>query len=320
MKIKKFFKPKVALVLGGGGARGLAHLGVISLLEREGIAFDLIVGTSIGALVGSLYAIQKDSKEAFLKLFSFFTSKDSGIEYFDKLKEISKPKKNEGFFKKVKRYFLTGSITLKTLTKESYIPREKVTQTIDTLFKDIMIEDIKPQVAIVATDLSSGSEVVLTKGKVSQAVKASIAIAGIFPYVKLQNKILIDGGYVNQIPVETAFKLGADVVIAVNVSTGLPPLEERDNVKGNDAQLRSVFILSETAKKYQLRFADVVVTPNFGDLQWTDFDKIERFYEEGFKACEEKLPEIKRAIFKAYFKKVFWQLFGRKWKIDLRNG
>lgn len=321
MKNKNPFKVKIALALGGGGARGLSHLGVISLLEREGIDVNLIVGTSIGALVGATYAVSGNSEKAYEELATLFLSDGFDSTYFEKMKTLTKSEKKKGFFSKLKKFFIASRYTIKTITNASYIPERKVKETIDTLFGELRIEELSPEVAIVASDLDSGDEVVLTEGKLSEAVKASIAIAGVFPTVQIDGKLLIDGGYVNQIPVETAFKLGADVVIAVNPSTSLPSLEkEVENLKANTTQLRSVLILSETAKRFQLRFADVVITPEMGDLHWTDFDKIEELFKSGFDAAESKIREIRKVIRKAKFKKIFWLLFGRKFKIDLKNG
>jgi NTE family protein len=321
LKNKNPFKVKIALALGGGGARGLSHLGVISLLEREGIDVNLIVGTSIGALVGATYAVSGNSEKAYEELATLFLSDGFDSTYFEKMKTLTKSEKKKGFFSKLKKFFIASRYTIKTITNASYIPERKVKETIDTLFGELRIEELSPEVAIVASDLDSGDEVVLTEGKLSEAVKASIAIAGVFPTVQIDGKLLIDGGYVNQIPVETAFKLGADVVIAVNPSTSLPSLEkEVENLKANTTQLRSVLILSETAKRFQLRFADVVITPEMGDLHWTDFDKIEELFKSGFDSAESKIREIRKVIRKAKFKKIFWLLFGRKFKIDLKNG
>jgi NTE family protein len=321
LKNKNPFKVKIALALGGGGARGLSHLGVISLLEREGIDVNLIVGTSIGALVGATYAVSGNSEKAYEELATLFLSDGFDSTYFEKMKTLTKSEKKKGFFSKLKKFFIASRYTIKTITNASYIPERKVKETIDTLFGELRIEELSPKVAIVASDLDSGDEVVLTEGKLSEAVKASIAIAGVFPTVQIDGKLLIDGGYVNQIPVETAFKLGADVVIAVNPSTSLPSLEkEVENLKANTTQLRSVLILSETAKRFQLRFADVVITPEMGDLHWTDFDKIEELFKSGFDSAESKIREIRKVIRKAKFKKIFWLLFGRKFKIDLKNG
>ena len=321
MKSRNPFKVRIALALGGGGARGLSHLGVISLLEREGIDIDLIVGTSIGALVGAAYVVSGNSEKAYEKLANLFLSDGFDSTYFEKMKTLTKSEKKKGFFSRLKKLFIAGKYTIKTITNPSYIPERKVKETIDTFFGDLKMEELSPTLAIVASDLESGDEVVLTEGKLSDAVKASIAIAGVFPTVQIDGKLLIDGGYVNQIPVETAFKLGADVVIAVDPSTNMPSLEkEVENLKGNTTQLRSILILSETAKRFQLRFADVVITPEMGELHWTDFDKIDEFFKSGFNSAESKIREIRKVIGKAKLKKIFWLLMGRKFKIDLKNG
>lgn len=316
----KFFKPKIALALGGGGARGLSHLGILALLEKEGIKVDMVVGTSIGALVGAVYCGCADAFLTYSVLSKFFSSEGFEIEYFEKVKKMMLPnRRKEGFFGRIKKAFLWGSFALKTTTKESFIPKEKVSLSIDALFGDKLIEELPIKLAVVATDLNSGEEVILTQGRISDAVKASIAIAGIFPSAQIGRKTLIDGGYVNQIPVEDAFKLGADVVIASDVSSEITVIEETEKITGSKSQIRAAMILAETARKFQLRFADVAIKPDLKDLHWTEFDKIEVFFERGFSAAQENLPIIKKKIFTAKMKKVFWNIFGRKWSVDFKK-
>ncbi len=320
MANRKFFRPNVALALGGGGARGLAHLGVLAFLEKEGIKIDMIVGTSIGALVGAVYCMNKSALLTYSTLSNFFSSEGFDHKYFEKVRNMMVSTETKpGFLKKIKRIFLLGSFAIKTATTESYIPREKVEKSIESLFGDKCLEELPVKLAIIASDLNNAKKVIITDGKISDAVKASIAIAGIFPSVKIEGKILIDGGYVNQIPVEDAFKLGADVVIAVDVSSIVPPLKEDEKVSGSKSQIRATMILAETAKMYQLRFADVIVKPQLEELHWTEFDKIDVFFEKGFSVAGEKISEIRKKIFLARLKKVFWNIFGRKWSIDLKK-
>ncbi|MCX7830056.1 MAG: patatin-like phospholipase family protein [Acidobacteria bacterium] len=319
-KIFEFFKPKVALALGGGGARGLSHLGVIALLEKENIKVDMVVGTSIGALVGAVYCDCGDAISTYSILSKYFSSEHFELEYFQKVKKLmASTGEKASFWGRLKKIFLWGSFALKTSTKESFIPKEKVDGSVDVLFGDKCLEDLPIKLAVIASDLNSGQEVVLTKGKIADAVKASIAIAGIFPSAKIEGKTLIDGGYVNQIPVEDAFKLGADVVIAVDVSSQIPILEEEEKITGGKSQIRAAMILAETARKYQLRFADVVIKPDLKDLFWTEFDKIEEFFERGFVSAKESIPLIKRKIRAAKVKKSFWNIFGRKWSVDFKK-
>lgn len=319
MKIRELFRPKVALVLGGGGARGLSHLGVLALLEREGVKPDMIVGTSIGALVGGLYCVEGSSEKTYEALSRFVSSPAFDRSYFQKVKSLSvSPKEKPGFFRKIGRMIALGNFALRTATKESYIPKEKFADNIDSLIADIPIEELSTQLAVIAADLGSGEEVVITKGNLRDAVKASVAIAGILPSTPVDGRILIDGGYVNQVPVEAAFRLSADVVIAVDVAQEIPVLES-EKITGGSARMRAMMILGETARRFQLRFADVVISPQMGDLHWTEFEKINDFMMKGAASAEEKMGQIKRAIFRARTKKLFWTLLGRKWKVDLRG-
>jgi len=320
MKVAKLFRPKIALVLGGGGARGLSHLGVLALLEKEGIRPDMIVGTSIGALVGGLYCTEGSSERVYEVLSKFVSSPSFDKSYFQKVKSLSVASKEKpGILKRIGRMITLGSFALRTATKESYIPREKFSGNMDTLIADVPIEDLETELAVIAADLKSGEEVVLTRGSLREAVKASVAIAGIIPSAPVEGKSLIDGGYVNQVPVETAFRLDADVVIAVDVAQGIPELES-EKMTGGATRMRAMMILAETARKFQLRFADVVISPEMGDLHWTDFGKLNEFMEKGAASAQAKMSEIRKAIFRARTRKLIWSIFGRRWSVDLRGG
>jgi NTE family protein len=320
MRVKDMFKPRVALVLGGGGARGLSHLGVLALLEREGIRPDLIVGTSIGALIGGLYCIEGSSEKVYSLLAKFVSSPSFDKSYFQKVKALSvPPTQKPGFFKRLGRLITMGSFAFSTATKESYIPKETFSGNIDALISETAVESLDPKLAIVAADLKNGGEVIITSGSLRDAVKASVAIAGILPSTPIDGRVLIDGGYVNQVPVEAAFRLSADVVIAVDVSQDMPELAD-DKITGGASSMRAMMILAETARKFQLRFADVVISPEMGDLHWTDFENINEFMDKGASSAEQKTGEIKKAIARAKRRKIFWTLFGRKWKVDLKAG
>lgn len=320
MKIRELFKPKIAVVLGGGGAGGLSHVGVLAVLEAEGIKPDMIVGTSIGALVGGLYCAGGSSEKVYGLLSKFVKSDSFDNSYFRKIKTLGSATKGErGFLKKIGRLITMGRFAFKTATKESYIPSESFKKNIEAIISERAIESLGIKLAIVAADLKSGEEVVIESGNLRSAIEASVAVAGILPSAPFDGKRLIDGGYVNQVPVEVAFRLSADVVIAADVSQKLVDLQS-EKITGGQSSLRAATILSDTAKRFQLRFADVVISPDLKELDWMDFDKINDFVERGVLAANESLPEIRRAIRKAGFKKPFWAVFGRKWKVDLRKG
>ena len=170
---------------------------------------------------------------------------------------------------------------------------------------------------IVTTDLGLGREVVLTEGSLRTAVQASSAIAGIFPPVAVDGKELVDGGFVNKVPVEVALRLGADVVIAVDVS--LDVLDSQDfSRSGAAVSVRANAILSETLKNLQLRFADVVIRPDVKNIHWADFASISEITPMGEAAAKESLPAVREAILKGYIQRMKkFAGIRRKWRADL---
>jgi len=291
-----FLKPKIALVLGGGGAKGMAHLGVIKVLEAEGIRPDLIVGCSAGAMIGSLYAFSCNIEEAEKKLVTFTESSDIDIDSFKDL-EMMTPLDDEkkGFFRRIKRIYKTGRFLAKTASKPSYIDTREFDHNVGGLLPDAMIEDANIPITIVATSLKDGVEKIIRGGPLRDAVKASSAIAGVFPPVEIDGELLIDGGFVDKVPVEIALKLGADVIIAVDVSTELEDTEDFD-LHGTAITSRAGSILAATLKKVQTRFADVFIRPEVKSVHWADFTASRRAIELGEEAATEKLAEIHTAI------------------------
>jgi NTE family protein len=191
----KSTRPKIALVLGGGGARGLAHIGVLKVIEENAIPIDIVVGTSIGALIGGLYV--------------------SGLKAIQ-IEEIALPIDKKFIFK-----MLSPS-----LPTSGFVDGTNIRNYLKTLLGDFVIEQSKCVFAAVAADLKTGKEVILKRGNIIDAIMASIAIPILFKPVMYQNRLLCDGGLTNPLPVSVARRLGADIVIAVNVEQ--IPLMEMD--------------------------------------------------------------------------------------------
>ncbi len=297
-------KPKMALVLGGGGARGVAHLGVLKVLDDAGLSPDLIVGCSAGAFMGVLYALTGNVREAEERLLSFTESSDFDSENFDDLQAIAPlDGEGQGFFARLKRVYKTGRYLTKTLFKESYIGTDEFDNNVDGILPDDLLENARVPIVIVATDLSLGREVVLRSGPARTAVKASSAIAGIFPPVEINGRQLIDGGFVDKVPVETALHLGADVVIAVDVSAELEDTKEFSH-RGTIIATRASAILSATSKNLQLRFADVIIRPDIQEIHWADFAASREIIPLGESAARDMLPEIRRAIRRGYPRRI----------------
>jgi len=179
--------PKIGLVLGSGGARGYAHLGVLKALYEADIDIDLVVGTSFGAIVGAGYAAGRNIYE--LEKIAL----ETGWMKLLKMIDVAPPK---GIFagNKLERFF-------SVLTRQKHFSELKVPLT------------------VVATDIKTGEEVLINKGSVSKAILASSAFPGIFAPVEIDNRWLVDGVLVNPLPIQTAFDMGADIVIAVDVSS-----------------------------------------------------------------------------------------------------
>jgi NTE family protein len=250
---------KVALVLGGGGARGFAHVGVIKALEAQGIVPDIIVGTSVGSAVGALYAY--------------------GLNGFQ-LQELSIPMKegwvidwswpNRGFFTgKALEDFINTTVNQKPMEK---FPR---------LF------------AVVATDLKSGEEIVFRTGNTGQAVRASCAVPGLFQPVVISGRTYVDGGLVKPVPVSEARTLGADFVIAVDISN---KPENNPIASTTDVLMQTFDIMSQSINRYELTKADVVIRPVTKDIEQGTLDSRHTAILEGEKAATAAMPQIKSKL------------------------
>ncbi len=189
--LKLFKKPKIGLVLGSGGSKGIAHIAVIEYLQSMEIPIHMISGSSIGAVIGSLYSAGSLQK---------FKSSLDGMKLREMLSYIDPVFPRSGL--------LGGNKIMEFL--EKYIPR------------DTCIEDLPVPVGIVATDINSGKPVVFRSGNVLEAVRASISIPGVFEPVKYKDTILVDGGVANPLPIDAVKAMGADLTIAVNLHPAIP--------------------------------------------------------------------------------------------------
>lgn len=318
--MRGFLRPRVALVLGGGGARGFAHLGVLRVLEEEGLKPDLIVGCSMGALVGALYALYERASDAQSRIAEFTQSPQFRSEKFRDLQTITPLSgADQGFVETVKRFYKLGIFFATTIFKPSFVDPKQYFRDVSAIIPDARIEETPIPLAIVAADLVTGEEVLLTRGSLRLAVQASSAIAGVFPPVAMNGRELVDGGFVNKVPVEAAFRLGADVVIAVDVSSDVEDSKEFSRT-GSAISVRASAILAETLKDLQLRFADVVIHPDTSNVHWADFTALNAIVPLGADAARQALPQIRAAIRRGRYHRAAEALgFKRKWRVDLRK-
>lgn len=256
-------KPKVALVLSGGAARGFAHVGVIRALEQEKIPIDLIVGTSVGSLIGAIYASDRNSFE--LEWTAFQLEKESLFDY--------------GMFTAITGMGLAKGAKLEEFVK-SKIPTAN-------------IENLKIPFAAVATDLNLGKRVVLDKGSVVKAVHASSAIPGVFEPVRHQGRLLVDGGVTDNIPIGVAREMGADIVIAVDISENV---ENHNLTNLVDVMLQAVNIMFNENVLSHKKDADVLITPPVGKVAMLDFTQKKQCMQAGIEETQKAMPAIKAVI------------------------
>jgi NTE family protein len=256
-------KPKIALVLGGGAARGFAHVGVIRVLEQEKIPIDMIVGTSVGSLIGAIYA--NDANSFDLEWTAFSLEKDNLFDY----------------------------AIFSAITGMGLVKGDKLEDFVKTKIPTANIENLKLPFAAVATDLNRGTRVVLDRGSVAKAVHASSAIPGVFNPVDYQGRLLVDGGVVDNIPIAVAREKGADIVIAVDISENVTNFNVTNLV---DVMLQSVNIMFNENVKYKKMDADVLIAPVVGDVGMLDFTQKKRCMQAGIEAAQKAAPEIKKKI------------------------
>jgi NTE family protein len=256
-------RPKIALVLGGGAARGFAHVGVIRALEQEKIPIDMIIGTSVGSLIGAIYANDQNSFE--LEWTAFSLGKDDLLDYQ-----------------------LFSALTGMGLAKG-----DKLERFVKTKVSTENIEDLKLPFAAVATDLNRGTRVVLDRGSVAKAVRASSAIPGVFNPVDYQGKLLVDGGVTDNIPISVAREKGADIVIAVDISENVANFNITNIV---DVVLQSVNIMFDENVRNRKKDADVLITPAVGDVGMLDFTQKKRCMQAGIEAAQKAMPQIREKI------------------------
>ncbi len=256
-------RPKIALVLGGGAARGFAHVGVIRVLEQEKIPIDMIVGTSVGSLIGAIYAYDMNSFE--LEWTAFSLEKDNILDYG----------------------------LLSTITGMGPVKGDRLEEFVKNKVPVANIENLKLPFAAVATDLNRGTRVVIDRGPVAKAVRASSAIPGVFNPVEHQGRLLVDGGVVDNIPSDVAREKGADIIIAVDISENVVNFNITNVV---DVMLQAVTIITSENTKYKKKDADVLITPAVGNVGTFDFTQKKHCMQAGIEAAQKIVPEIKKKI------------------------
>jgi NTE family protein len=254
---------KIALALGGGAARGFAHIGVIKVLEANGIYPEIVAGTSAGSLVGALYAAGNNGSA----LQKLAMEMDEAA-----ISDWSVP------------FFSNSSGVLKGEGLQQFVNRAVQQQP---------IEKLKLQFGAVATDLKSGQPILFRRGNTGAAVRASSAVPGVFHPVRINHVDYVDGGLVSPVPVSFARKMGADFVIAVNISAQ-PDAQPASSTF--EILLQTFAIMGQSLNQYELKQADVVIRPELATMKGSDFNGRGTAIIAGEKAALAVLNEIRQKL------------------------
>ncbi|NOX19484.1 MAG: patatin-like phospholipase family protein [Chlorobi bacterium] len=281
---------KLGLALGGGGARGLAHIGVLKALEREGIEVAAITGCSMGAIIGGLYAYYGDAAKVEEHVFTTLNNPVFKELPLDELKE-DKGASDKGYFDQFWDYIGFRLQAIKSLSSISFFD-EKTTMEVFARLPNADIENLKIKFSAIATDLLSGKEINFTKGDMRKVLCASAAIPGIFPPVQIKDYYLIDGSASESVPVGKVREIGADRVLAVDVTRCIKRVRKPVNIV--DVLNRAGDISSFHLSKSRLKEADLIINPEVRKLTWADFDKAKLIIKKGEKAVYENIEEIRK--------------------------
>ncbi len=290
-KERFFTHPTKVLALSGGGARGMAHIGVLTHLEALSLKPELVTGTSMGAMVGALYCLHGSStglKGVVKDLFESDLFKKLDLddlvedeeERHDSLEEFTRRTKN----------LLTIN---KLMKRQSLVEPEFIQEVMYRFYGDATFADLKIPFVAVATDLFSGEDIALDEGKLATAVQASAAIPGAFPPVSHGGMLLVDGYVTKNIPVpEPGEPPNRADVMVVDVQRRLESLGPFET--GLDIRARAEWIMQIQLNRWYLEMADLVLVPRVQDVHWADFRRIDQLIEAGRRAAMEKEEEIVR--------------------------
>ena len=253
--------PRIGLALGGGAARGFAHVGVIQVLEEAGIRPVMVAGTSAGSLVAAFYASGKTGKQ---------------------LQHVAETMEEAAI----------ADWTL-PLFNRGMLRGDALARYVNSQVGSRLIEELSMPLGIVATDLNSGQSMLFQRGDTGTAVRASSAVPAVFQPVRISGREYVDGGLVSPVPVRAARQMGAELVIAVDISN--PP---EGNASGGtlDVLLQTFTIMSKSINYFELKEADVVVRPALPGVSSSDFSSRKKSIEAGRQAMLQLMPQLRAAI------------------------
>jgi len=288
---------KTSLNLGGGGARGLAHLGVLRALEENNIEFDILIGVSMGALIAANYAYYKNAQRVeniivrhiespeFKRSLLGSWKSDHSEAYANRTRQILA--KFGRFYKQTELY---GRLFLST----GMLDKKDIQEAIYPILPDIHFEDLKTSYVCIAVNLENGARRIFHQGSIRTAVVASLSMPLVFPPVEINGGLYTDGGVIDRLGIDSACDIGVEKIIAIDVSNDF--FSKKRIKTALDIMLRSEEISSIYRKNYQLLQAAVVVKPIHESIHWADYHDYKRIIASGYESTMEKIKEIKKVV------------------------
>ncbi len=284
----------VTLALGGGGARGLAHIGVIEALEDARVPIAAIAGTSAGAVVGGMWAALGSARAVELRWHELLAA---GVlpEGLPDVRLASDVSSRDNLLLQFAHRLKTSATVVLALERLSLLSRDDLDRVVEFLLPDQQIEDLPLPFAAVLTDFESGEPVALRSGSLRLVATASSAVPGVVPPVAIDGHVYIDGGVVADVPVEQARTLGPWPVVALDVGE-LPGAADPAHLKVPRAMLRAGIMTHRALRQRCLATADLVIAPPVGNMHWSEFARFEEARAAGRAAATAALPAIERLL------------------------
>jgi NTE family protein len=289
-------KKRVVLVLGAGGSRGLAHIGVVRALGEEGIPIDFIAGISFGAIIGAMYSLYLDIDEVQKRLRDYMES-----PLFQETRqemELPEPDKAMTFLEKIQSTIKKGYFFTRALSRKSIVTPETFVLHMKELVGDHTFSELKIPFKCSSVDLITGNPIIFTEGDLFQALQASCATPGFFPPVNMNGMLLVDGGVAEMMPFYLGKTFNPEYSIGVDVTRDIDPIDAEIDIQHSlDVVFRSYDISRDFMNLYTTQELDCVIRPDIGSYHWSDFEYFDLFVEKGYLATKEKIPDLKKRIF-----------------------
>lgn len=297
---------RLGLALGGGAARGYAHMGVLQQLDANRIPVYRVTGTSMGAVIGGLYCWFGTARET-IDHFKRFLTRSDAVNQAVYRRIMDSEKRPANLLDNLTTFINKGILYGKAMANQSVVPAEVVLEAFRMLVPDVDIRDTRIPFGAVVTDLVEGEELLITGGSLRMALMASSAIPGVYPPVEWNDRILVDGGSSNKIPVRPCYQMGAAQVLAVCVSRELE--DTRDFKRGMEIVVRSNAVSFHRLGQLQRQEASLTLHPELNHIHWADFSQIEPALHAGARSADMNMNRIRKLVRRSRWKG--WQISKR---------